>query len=134
MWTLLIPKLLYIVLHERHNNTAYLAGHLKFQEKSAFAHSLWVNCSKSKQKLPELGHYIQFEIAIYRVLHERNNITACFPEHPKFKDKKSFTHLRLVNSGKSKYKITRIWALYILILPYTRCSTKEAISVPSWST
>ena len=34
------------VLFERSNNTGSFAGHLKFQEKSAFTHSLWVNNDK----------------------------------------------------------------------------------------
>ena len=30
----------------RKNNTGSFVGSLKFQEKSAFTHLLWVNCSK----------------------------------------------------------------------------------------
>ena len=33
---------------------------------------------------------IHFEIAIYAVLHKRNNITASFAEQVKFQDKKDF--------------------------------------------
>ena len=38
--TIYISKLLYIVLHERNNNIASVAGHLKFQGKTTFTHSL----------------------------------------------------------------------------------------------
>ena len=51
----------------------------------SFTHTRWVNGGKSKEKQLELGHYM-FEIAIYRALHERSNITAPFPEHLKFQE------------------------------------------------
>ena len=43
-----------------------------------------------------------FEKGIYRVLHERSNITASFAQDLKFKKKKTFTYALWVNSDKSK--------------------------------
>ena len=62
----------------------------------------------------------------YRVLHEKSNNTASFPEDLKFQEKVTFTHVPWVNSSKSKYK-TKISTLYILKLLHTGCSTKEVI-------
>ena len=47
---------------------------------------------------------INFEIAIYRVLHERSNNTAPFPEHLKFPEKMTFTEMFWVKRGKKKRK------------------------------
>ena len=49
-----------------------------------FIHTLWVNNDKSRQKNNN-EDTIQFENAIYRVLHERSNITTSFAEHLNFK-------------------------------------------------
>ena len=43
-----------------------------------------------------------FQNALCRVLHERSNILALFPEHPRFKERVAFTNAIWVNSGKSK--------------------------------
>ena len=41
---------------------------------------------------------------MYRVLHERSNITVSFVEHLTFQEKMTSTHSRRVNSDKSKEK------------------------------
>ena len=41
-------------------------------------------------------------MSIYRVLHERNNITASFAEHLKFQEKLTFTHVLWINCSKLK--------------------------------
>ena len=38
----------YMVLHERSNNTASFVERLKFREKVTFTHALWFNSGKSK--------------------------------------------------------------------------------------
>ena len=43
-----------------------------------------------------------FGKAIYRVLHERSNITASFLERLECQEKLTFTHAFWINSGKSK--------------------------------
>ena len=43
-----------------------------------------------------------FEKAIYRVLHERSNITASCVERLEFQEKLTFAHAFWINSGKSK--------------------------------
>ena len=42
------------------------------------------------------------KVIIYRVLHERSNITAFFAEHLEFQEKLTFTDAFGINSGKSK--------------------------------
>ena len=44
---------------------------------------------------------LHFENAIYRVLHERSNITASFAEHLEVSENLTFTHALWINSGKS---------------------------------
>ena len=73
------------MLQERSNKTASFAEHLKFQEKSTFADALWITCSKLKSKNKNQDT-IHFEIATYRVLHERSNSSGYFVEHLKFWD------------------------------------------------
>ena len=65
---------------------------------------------------------------MYRVLHERSNITACFAEHLEVQENLTFTHSLWISSGKSKQK-TKIRTLYILKMLYAGCSTKDAISL-----
>ena len=48
--TLHFESNIYRVLHERSNNTASLAEHLKFPERLAFAYAVWINCSQLKLK------------------------------------------------------------------------------------
>ena len=68
---------------------------------------------------------MHFENNTYNVLHENNNNTASFAEDLKFIGKSTFVHTFWLNSGKSKQKTTtRIRAIYILKILYTRCSTK----------
>ena len=69
---------------------------------------------------------MHFEKAIYRVLHERSNITASFVEHLEFHENLTFPHGLWINNDKSN-KTTRIKTTYILKMLYTGCSTKEAI-------
>ena len=84
--TLYIGNAIYRVLYER--NTASFAELLKFQEKVTFTHTLWVNSGKLKKKKKKQSQYaIHFEIATYRVLHERSNNTASFVEHLKIQGK-----------------------------------------------
>ena len=45
---------------------------------------------------------MHFEIATYRVLHERSNKTASFQEHLKFQEEMAFIHALWVNGDKSK--------------------------------
>ena len=47
---------------------------------------------------------MQFGNVIYRVLHERSNITASFEEHLKFQERLTFAHALWINSGKSNEK------------------------------
>ena len=67
-----------------------------------------------------------FEKAVYRVLHERSNITASFAERLEFQKKLTITNafgLIVANQNKT----TRIIALYLLKMLYRGCSTMEAI-------
>ena len=50
-----------------------------------FIHTLLVNADKSKQHNQDPGT-LHFEIAIYRVPHERSNHTASFTEHLKLQE------------------------------------------------
>ena len=45
---------------------------------------------------------MHFEKAMYRVLHERSNITASFAKRLEFQEKLTFTHAFWINSAKSK--------------------------------
>ena len=45
---------------------------------------------------------IHFEIAIYRVLHERSNNTALFPEQLTFPEKMTFAEVFRVKHGKKR--------------------------------
>ena len=95
-------------------------NHLKFQEKITFTHALSVNSAKLKKngirtlcgarKIKQITRGApkikkkerHFEKGIYRVPHERSNITASFVQDLKFKKKKTFTYALWVNSDKSK--------------------------------
>ena len=86
-----------MVLHKRSNIIAFVAEHLKFQEKLSFTHVLLANSAKLKQKILD-QETLHFEVAIYS--HERCNNTAPFAEHLKFQENMAF--IRWVNCGKSK--------------------------------
>ena len=73
----------YRVLHERSNNTASFAEHMKFKEKWLLHMRFALIVVNQIKKLK--SRYYTFGNAIYRVLHERNNITASFQEHLKFR-------------------------------------------------
>ena len=73
--TIRFENAIYIVLHERSNDTASFAEHLKFPEQMTLAEVFWVKRGKTKQK-KQNKDTIHFQIAKYRVLHERSNITA----------------------------------------------------------
>ena len=45
---------------------------------------------------------MQFEIAIYKVLHERNNITANFTEYQQLHEKMTFTQALWLNRDQSR--------------------------------
>ena len=89
---------IYRMFHKRCNITASLVEHLKFQEKTTFAEPLWVNRRKSKQKKQNQEN-IDLENAIYRMLHERRNITASFGEQLKFQEKMTFPEVFWLNTG-----------------------------------
>ena len=86
-----------MVLHKRSNIIAFVAEHLKFQEKLSLTHVLLANSAKLKQKILD-QETLHFEVAIYS--HERCNNTAPFAEHLKFQENMAF--IRWVNCGKSK--------------------------------
>ena len=84
--TLYIYKLLYTGCStKKSNNTGSFAEHLKFFKKVTLTHAPWVNSGKWKQKNSN-QNTIHFENAIYRVLHERSNITASLAEHLKVRE------------------------------------------------
>ena len=82
-----------------------------------FTHTLWVNSGKSNQNNLSQDT-IHFENVIYRVVHERSNITAPFVVHLKFKKKKTFTDLLWVNSNKLIEKQLELKTPHFLKLQY----------------
>ena len=66
-----------------------------------FTDAFWICCSQFKQKNWN-QNIINFEIATYRVLHERSNKTACLADHLKFHKQMTFTYVLLVKSGNLK--------------------------------
>ena len=50
---------------------------------------------------------IHFEIAIYRVLHDRSNITALFAEHLKFPEKMTFAEVFLDEKWQKKGEVEK---------------------------
>ena len=58
----------------------------------------------NQNKKKQTHHILHYENAIYRVLHERSNITAPSAEHPKFPEKMTFAELFWVKRGKEKEK------------------------------
>ena len=86
------------VLHERCNNTDPIVEQLRFQEKVTLGVGLIVENQNKKTKTKILN--LLKMLYIYRVLHERSNITASFTDRLKFQEKVTFTHARQVNDGK----------------------------------
>ena len=64
-------------------------------------HTLLVNSDKSKQN-DQNQDTLHFENVIYRVLHERSNITAFLSEPVKFQQELNFTYAPSGNTGKLK--------------------------------
>ena len=102
------------MLHERSNIAAFSVKHHKFREiknfsssqstynffkKVTFTQVLWVNSGKSKQKKQDTIH---FGRAIYKMLHERINITASFVEHLEVHENLTLTYALWINNDKSK--------------------------------
>ena len=81
------------------NIAASFSKNIEFLE--SFTHEVWVNRDSvtSTGKICDTSY---FEKAIYRVLHERNNITLFLKEHLECPEKRSFTRGIWVRSAKMK--------------------------------
>ena len=71
-----------------------------------------------------------FQNATYRVLSERKNITASFPQHLKFPGKMSFAEIFWVNRGKSKQKKKNQETIHFEIAVYRVLEERRNITAP----
>ena len=84
----------YNATYKRHNIAASFSKHLEFLE--SFTHEIWVGSDNGKSE----GKIYD----IYRVLHERSNITSSLQEHLAFPKKMEFYTWSL---GSAKMKSTK---------------------------
>ena len=90
-----------------------------------FIRTIWVNNGKSRQTNYN-EDTTQFGNAMYRVLHERSNITTSFTEHLSFK-KNGLLHMHFGLIAANQNKKTTITTFHILKKLYIGCFTKETI-------
>ena len=90
------------VLHERGKITASFGGHLEVQGNLTFTHANWINANQNKKTRMRIFYILK---TLYRVLHERSNITAPSTEHLKFPENMTFAEVFCVKNDKKKEKI-----------------------------
>ena len=87
---------------EASNITVSFVEHLKFQEKLPFAEMPFGLIVGNQNQKNQNEDTIHFEIATYKVIHERSNKTAPFAEHLKFQEKLTSVDALSVESDKLK--------------------------------